>query len=163
MELINTFTYFLVALTILLVIVLLISFIFSRLKKEDDEDYSQDLIARNPQTQAGLPRAIEVIPARPRKIRSQDTQIYYLNKLRNTTNNYRSPATPGGHTYSGEAKATGTNGVHYTNNGQFNARKPNNRRYTIVNNQLRGSQENYRDDANKKDDSNYNQVSFYGR
>ena len=155
MELIYNITYFLIVLVILLMIVLFISYIFSRLRKDEDE-YSSGMIA---QKQPQMPRAIQVVPSNPRKIRSQDTQIYYLNKLRNTTNNYRQPATMGGSDYHfGRTAATGTNGVTYVEKYNSNG---NNKRYTIVNNQLRRTQE-ITSNLNRVD-SDYNQVSFYGR
>ncbi len=160
MELIYNITYFLVALVILLMIVLFISYIFSRLRKEDEE-YSSEMIAK-PQSQ--MPRTIQVVPSKPRKIRSQDTQIYYLNKLRSTTNNYRQPSTMGGSDYYSNrtrtaetTRTTGTNGGYverYNSNG-------NNKRYTIVNNRLRRTQE--MSVERNRMDSDYNQVSFYGR
>ncbi|NOX18126.1 MAG: hypothetical protein GXO87_07585 [Chlorobi bacterium] len=156
MELIYNITYFLIILVVLLAIVLFISFVLSRLRKEEDE-YPGNMIA---QRQPKMPRAIQVVPAKPRKIRSQDTQIYYLNKLRNTTNNYRQPATMGGSDayYNSGTRSSGTNGVDYVERYNSNG---NNKRYTIVNNQLRGAQGIVRD--KNKFESDDDQVSFYGR
>ena len=150
MEIVPIITFLLIIVTAILLLVLIFSFVMSKLSKPNLDRDDFDLITtKRPvysTTVAAAP--IEIVSSsRPQKLRSEETQIYYIDKLRDTKNNYRIPQS--------------TRGVTSTNLSQSKLLNlPNSKpRYTIINNTMRKTQDNKREFYNS--DYKFNKVSFY--
>ena len=155
MELVPIINVILLVVVCTLVLVVLLSFILS--KTQNKKSNRNNIVSTNhiPNFQPiTIPTSIKVIHStRPKKLRSDTTQIFYSKKLRNTAQNERTPEPNSDYQTNFFSHLDKYKIQQYTHDDS----KP---RFTILNNKLKISQSKNR---NHVEDKRYNKVSFHGR